>query len=192
MGAAVRRTAVVTPAAVLPAPLLGPAPPWTTSEWINSTPLALADLHGRVVLLEAFQMLCPGCVAHALPQARRLRETFSPNDVAVVGLHTVFEHHAAMTPVALRAFAHEYRLSFPIGVDTHDDALRPTTFTAYGMRGTPTTVLIDRAGHIRAQHVGAVDDMLLAAQVAALALEHGHAAAADAVTGVCVAGEGCR
>lgn len=94
-----------------------------------------------------------------------------------------------MTPVALRAFAHEYRLSFPIGVDTHDDALRPTTFTAYGMRGTPTTVLIDRAGNIRAQHPGAVDGMLLAAQVAALALERGHA---DAVAGVCVAGEGCR
>ena len=184
----------MTRAAALPGPVLRPAPPWTTSEWINSPALSLPDLRGRVVVLEAFQMLCPGCVAHALPQARRLQETFRPDDVAVVALHTVFEHHAAMTPVALRAFVHEYRLTFPVGVDAHDDALLPTTFTAYRMRGTPTTVLIDRAGSIRAQHFGAVDDMLLAAQVAALSLERGHAAAADPVPapGVCVAGEGCR
>ena len=47
--------------------------------------------------MEAFQMLCPGCVSHGLPQAKRIQHTFG-DAVTVLGLHCVFEHHAAMTP----------------------------------------------------------------------------------------------
>lgn len=46
--------------------LASPAPEWDAVGWFNSGPLTLADLRGRVVVLEAFQMLCPGCVAHGL------------------------------------------------------------------------------------------------------------------------------
>jgi peroxiredoxin len=109
--------------------------------WFNTpSPLTLATFRGRVVVLHAFQMLCPGCVSHALPQAERLHRMFGGAGVAVVGLHTVFEHHAAMTPVALEAFIHEYRLTFPIGVDEPGtDGPLPVTMARYGMRGTPTT-----------------------------------------------------
>jgi peroxiredoxin len=145
-----------------------PAPPWSTTRWFNSDPLDLPDLRGRVVVLEAFQMLCPGCVSHALPQAARLARTFG-DDLAVIGLHTVFEHHAAMTPTSLEAFLHEYKVRFPVGVDAHrDDDPTPLTFARYGMRGTPTTVLIDRDGVLRGHHLGAADDMALAATVARL------------------------
>ena len=59
-------------------------------------------------MLHAFQMLCPGCVSNAIPQARRLHEIAkSLDDLVVLGIHTVFEHHAAMTPVSLEAFLHE-------------------------------------------------------------------------------------
>jgi AhpC/TSA family len=144
------------------------APPWETTRWFNSDALDLADLHGRVVVLETFQMLCPGCVSHALPQATRLARTFG-DDLAVIGLHSVFEHHAAMSPTSLEAFLHEYRIGFPVGVDAHqDDDPTPVTFARYGMRGTPTTVLIDRDGFIQGQHLGAVDDMAIAAAVARL------------------------
>src|SRR5690606_20834913 len=82
-----------------------PAPELQVLQWFNTpAPLSLAALRGRVVAIEAFQMLCPGCVSHGLPQARRVRQVFAGDDVAVIGLHTVFEHHAAMTPVALQAF----------------------------------------------------------------------------------------
>jgi peroxiredoxin len=145
-----------------------PARPWATSEWFNSDPLELADLRGRVVVLEAFQMLCPGCVGHSLPQALRLVRTFG-RDLAVVGLHTVFEHHEAMTPVALRAFLHQYRIRFPVGVDVHEGRNPdPVTFRRYDLEGTPTTVLIDRDGKLRTQHLGTVDDMPLGAAVARL------------------------
>ncbi len=53
--------------------------------------------------MEAFQMLCPGWVSHGLPQAKRIQQAFG-DDVAVLDLHTVFEHHEAMTPVSLEAF----------------------------------------------------------------------------------------
>ncbi|WP_410793206.1 hypothetical protein [Kribbella sp. C-35] len=145
-----------------------PAPPWATTAWFNSEPLTLAGLRGRVVVLEAFQMLCPGCVSHGLPQATRLAQAFG-DDLAVIGLHTVFEHHEAMTPVGLEAFLHEYRISFPVGVDAHEgDEPTPITFARYGLRGTPSTVLIDRDGTLRGHHFGAVDDMTLAASVARL------------------------
>ncbi len=151
------------------------APAWTTSEWFNHDgPLKLADLRGKVVVLHAFQMLCPACVRHGLPQVQRIAAHFSPADVVVVGLHTVFEHHAAMTPVSLAAFVHEYRVAFPVGVDApsgeaHDPV--PRTMRDYGMRGTPSLVLIDRNGFLRRHGFGAEDDLAVGAAVAWLVAE---------------------
>ena len=76
--------------------------PKMVSRWFStSEPLTLSALRGRPVLLHAFQMLCPGCVAHGTPQTQRAFELFKHSDLQVIGLHTVFEHHAAMTPVSL-------------------------------------------------------------------------------------------
>ena len=151
------------------------APPWTTCEWFNTgDTMQLADLRGKVVVLHAFQMLCPACVQHGLPQAQRIQATFAPQGVVVIGLHTVFEHHAAMTPVSLRAFLHEYRIAFPVGVDAPNADLRnpiPVTMQAYDMQGTPSLVLIDRNGHLRHHAFGPVDDLALGAAIATLIVE---------------------
>ena len=149
------------------------APELQCSQWFNAdAPVSLASLRGKVVVVEAFQMLCPGCVSHGLPQAQRLRQVFPEEQVAVLGLHTVFEHHAAMTPVALQAFLHEYRIGFPVGVDTPSDTSPiPRTMAAYGLRGTPTLLLIDRAGRLRQHHFGQVEDLVLGAQLAMLMRE---------------------
>ncbi len=147
------------------------APPWQTTTWLNTDePLSLERLRGRVVLLHAFQMLCPGCVAHALPQAQRVVELFADKPLAVVGLHTVFEHHDAMGPASLRAFVHEYRIRYPVGVDmpSADGQPLPRTMLAYEMQGTPTTVLIDAQGRRRSQLFGVHDDLLLGAEIAGL------------------------
>ena len=151
-----------------------PAPPWQTTTWLNTpAPLDLARLRGRVVYLHAFQMLCPGCVAHALPQAQRVAERFAAAPLAVVGLHTVFEHHAAMGETALRAFVHEYRIGYPVGIDRpgEDGDPLPRTMRAYDMQGTPTTVLIDAEGRLRRQIFGIHDDLLLGAELALLLAE---------------------
>lgn len=149
------------------------APELAVSRWFNTpTPITLAALRGRVVLLHAFQMLCPGCVAHGTPQAQRANTLFRNSDLSVIGLHTVFEHHAAMTPVALEAFIHEYRLTFPIGVDQPGESGPiPVTMARYGMRGTPTAILIGRDGRIRHHGFGQEDDMALGAIIGTLLAE---------------------
>ena len=138
-------------------------PAWQVERWLNGPgPATLDELRGRLVVLHTFQMLCPACVQHALPQAQRLHRMLPREQVAVLGLHTVFEHHAAMPPVALEAFLHEYRITHPVGVDTAVDGDPiPATMRAYGMQGTPTLVLLDRAGRIRLHQFGRVDDLPL-------------------------------
>ncbi len=138
------------------------APAWQVSRWFNSAPMTLADLRGRVVVAHAFQMLCPGCAMQALPQMQRLQQALGSKRLAVIGLHTVFEHHAQQGPDALEAFLHEYRYTFAVGVDapTEGDPL-PQTMRAYGMQGTPTLLLIDAQGRLREHHFGVVDDLAL-------------------------------
>ncbi len=167
------------------------APAWRTTHWFNlpsgRSTLELSELRGRVVVLHTFQMLCPGCVLHGLPQAQRIAAAFAPEHVAVVGLHTVFEHHAAMTPVSLAAFLHEYRIHFPVGVDACSeggparDAI-PQTMRLYSLQGTPSLVLIDRAGRVRRSGFGAEEDLTLGAAIATLAAESFHHER-DAATG---------
>jgi hypothetical protein len=161
-----------------------PAPEWRVAQWLNApAPLALADLRGRVVLAVAFQMLCPGCVAHALPQAVRAREAFAAADLAVIGLHTVFEHHEAQGRTeVLRAFLHENRIRYPVAIDQPGESGVPLTFSAYHMQGTPTLLVIDSAGELRLQKFGHLDDMRLGAIVAGVVAESRVIDAADAAS----------
>ena len=143
--------------------------------WLNTTqPLSLTQLKGKAIAVYAFQMLCPGCVEHTLPQAKMVHKIFSSNDLVVIGLHTVFEHHEAMKEVSLRAFLHEYRIDFPVGIDQPGDTgSLPKTMEAYRMQGTPTLLLINREGHLHAQHFGHIPDLQLGAELAMLTLEKG-------------------
>ena len=149
------------------------APELDMTVWLNTlAPLKLAGLRGKVVLLHAFQMLCPGCDLHGVPQAQRVHDLFAREDVQVIGLHTVFEHHEAMREAGLRAFVHEFRVTFPVGIDRHEgDDPMPRTMSRYAMRGTPTLILIDRQGLVRTHQFGQVDDLALGAQIARLVAE---------------------
>jgi hypothetical protein len=148
-----------------------PAPEWRIAQWLNARqPASLEASRGRVVLAVAFQMLCPGCVSLGLPQAQRARAVFPEADLTVVGLHTVFEHHEAQgSAAALKAFLHEYRIGFPVGIDAqHPDGGLPETMRAYAMQGTPTTLLYDRQGQLRLHQFGHLEDMQLGAAIATL------------------------
>lgn len=155
-------------------PLLPPehadrAPPWEVARWFPpGAATTLEALRGRVVVVEAFQMLCPGCVAHGLPQAARIAAAFP--DVVVVGLHTVFEHHAAMSDTALEAFLHEYKWPFPVGVDAPTGGI-PRTMRAWDLQGTPSLVIIDRAGRMRGRVLGAPGDLAVGAALSRLTAE---------------------
>lgn len=162
------------PSSAKPMPAIpGMAPALEVDTWLNTpAPLSLAGLRGRVVVLHVFQMLCPGCVSHGLPQARLMYDAFPDSDVAIIGLHSVFEHHQVMTAEALRVFVHEYRLAFPIGIDmASGQGAVPRTMAAYGLRGTPSLVLIDRLGRVRLSHFGQLDDMRAGGMIGQLAAE---------------------
>ena len=133
------------------------------SEWINTdAPTSLAALRGKVVAVAVFQMLCPGCAQLSLPQARNLHSAFAGDDVAVIGLHSVFEHHEVMTPAALRVFASEYRLPFPIAIDRPEEGSSvPATMRSWALRGTPTLMLFGRDGALALRHFGHLDDLRL-------------------------------
>ncbi|CAO3414911.1 TlpA family protein disulfide reductase [Azospirillum doebereinerae] len=166
------------------------SPELAVSEWFNTAaPLTLAALRGRPVLLHSFQLLCPGCVGQSIPQIQRIERVFAHTDLQVIGLHTVFEHHAAMTAVTLRAFLHEYRITHPVGVDRADGASdAPVTMRRFGLRGTPSSVLIGRDGSILHQLFGVEDDIAAGARIAmALSAPLPHSATIHPTTN----GHGC-
>ena len=150
-----------------------PAPELDVAEWLNTPrPLSLAALRGQVVVIEAFQMLCPGCVSHGIPQALRVHKAFDHSDVVVLGLHTVFEHHAVMGPDALAVFLSEYRVNFPVAVDRPvDGSSMPATMRRYQLRGTPSTLLVDRSGRLRHSVLGSLDDLTLGTHLGRLLSE---------------------
>src|SRR5271168_2953861 len=156
------------------------APELLVQAWFNTDrPLLLSALRGRVVVLAAFQVLCPNSISSGIPQARRIYETFEPKDVAVIGLHATFEHHDAFSAAVLKAFIQEYRLKFPIALDEPNPASPiPHTMERYKMRGTPSLVLIDRQGVLRKHAFGAVDDLRIGAEIGALTQETAAAAVA--------------
>lgn len=154
------------------------APDLVVQTWFNTDrPLPLSGLRGRVVVLTAFQVLCPVSISAGVPQAQRIFETFEPQDVAVIGLHATFEHHDAFSAAVLRAFIQEYRLKFPIALDQPNPASPiPLTMERYKMRGTPSLVLIDRQGVVRKHAFGPVDDLRIGAEIGALTQESESAA----------------
>ena len=147
-------------------------PELAVAQWFNAPePLTLAALKGKVVVLVGFQMLCAGSQRHALPQAQRLARAFNSDEVAILGLHMVFENHKDMSPGQLETFLKDERISIPIAVDQPGSDGIPKTMRAYGMQGTPSVLLFDRQGRLRRLYLGAVDDVRMGAEIMALCLE---------------------
>lgn len=149
------------------------APELETCHWINCRQaLRIEQLRGKVIVLHAFQMLCPGCVVHGLPQASSIHALYPKDQLELIGLHTVFEHHDVMAIEALEVFVKEYRLQFPIAVDAPGiSSAIPRTMQKYELKGTPSLVLIDKRGYIRANHFGRLSDMEVGNQIGRLVQE---------------------
>jgi thiol-disulfide isomerase/thioredoxin len=67
------------------------APLLSLSDWVQGEPVNLDQLSGRVVLVEVFQVNCPGCFLYALPQAIDLYQRYSDQGLSVLGVATAFE-----------------------------------------------------------------------------------------------------
>lgn len=69
------------------------APNIKISEWVKGIPTNIDKLRGKVIVLEVFQVNCPGCFLYGLPQSISLYERFKNDDVKVIGLATAFEDY---------------------------------------------------------------------------------------------------
>ncbi len=65
----------------------------TVDTWVQGGPISLGDLIGSVVLIEVFQVNCPGCFIYSLPRAIDLHERYHQQGLVVIGLATAFEDY---------------------------------------------------------------------------------------------------
>jgi peroxiredoxin len=134
--------------------LVGTRPPeWQAGDWINSRPLTLSSLRGRVVLVRWFTgQQCQFCSATA-PALNDFHQRLAPRGLQVVG----FYHHKSDAPfdrASVEKLAAEYRFKFPVAID-HDWKTLRQWWLDNGDRGwTSVTFLLDRRGIIRHIHPG--------------------------------------
>lgn len=125
-----------------------PAPELAGIEaWLNSEPLRLAELRGKVVLLDFWTFGCVNCI-RTLPHVRGWHERYGAEGLVVIGVHTPEFAHERPLP-ALRDAVARHGLRYPIA---QDNAYR--SWNAYGVRYWPAQILIDREGRIAWRHYG--------------------------------------
>jgi thiol-disulfide isomerase/thioredoxin len=127
---------------------LGPAPELMNEVWLNTeAPLRLADLRGKVVLIDFWTFGCINC-QHVIPWLREWHARHGPHGLVVIGNHYPEFGHEEDLENLKRAIL---RLEVPYAV-AQDNA--GATWSAYQVRYWPTLFLIDKQGSIRYQHIG--------------------------------------
>jgi hypothetical protein len=81
------------------------APLFSVSDWVQGEPTNFDQLTGNVVLVEVFQVNCPGCFLHALPQAIDFHQCYLYKGLIVLGIATAFEDFDKNTLGNLRKLA---------------------------------------------------------------------------------------
>lgn len=212
------------------------APNLSVSKWVQGLPTNIDKEKDNVVLVEVFQVNCPGCFLYGIPQAIEIYNKYRKEGVTVLGIATAFEDFdkntvenlellltkgetIGETLKALGQYGHlvegkkiPYKIPFPVGMDllkkengdtTQEkineiieanvpgfESYSPSqkseiiervkqylkskeysaqTFDQYALRGTPSTILIDKKGILR--EVGFGQSELLEEQIKQLLTE---------------------
>ena len=196
-------------------------PNFAVSEWVQGAPTNFDQELDHIVLLEVFQVNCPGCFMHAIPEAIKIYNKYKDDGVRVLGIATAFEDFDKNTLENLRMLVETgqvigetknalsmygqlddgnklpYKIPFPLGMDNMSktsgeismDAIMAfiypqvpefdrqpeayqnqviqkvrdylkskeysaETFEKFSLRGTPSTILVDRKGILRDMSFG--------------------------------------
>ncbi len=202
-----------------------PAPEIQVAKWVQCEPITLSALKGKVVLIEVFQVNCPGCFLYGIPEVIRLHDLYHEQGLEVIGLATAFEDYEKNTLENLQALVesgtvigeaqkaleqtgelvegkYRWQIPFAIGMDVvvadddpitedkileyakrlHPDVMqrrqeeqdyilkmteqylngktmKAETFELYNLKGTPSSILIDREGILRDVSLGASEEL---------------------------------
>ena len=127
--------------------------------WINSSPLTLKALKGKVVLVDFWAFDCAPCI-EAMPYVQRLFDKYSKGGLVVLGVHTPRAEYEKELP-KLREAIKSMKIGFPVVVDNNQKI-----WTDYRCDLWPTQFIIDKNGMIRYSHggVGRYEDLEMAVQ----------------------------
>ena len=124
-----------------------PAPELASGEWINSEPLKLKDLRGRVVLIEFWTFGCINC-RRTLPFVESWHDRYREKGLTVIGVHSP-EFDEEKNVESLRGQVASLGIRYPVVTDNDYK-----TWNAYKVEAWPTVFLLDKQGRIRWMRVG--------------------------------------
>jgi thiol-disulfide isomerase/thioredoxin len=116
-------------------------------KWLNSEPLSMPKLKGKVVLLDFWEYTCVNCI-RTLPYLKAWHDKYRDKGLVILGVHTP-EFQFARTEANVAKAAKDFGLKYPIVVDSDYAVWR-----AYGNRYWPAKYLIDKDGFVRYLHFG--------------------------------------
>ena len=126
------------------------APDLASGDWINSEPLKLKDLRGRVVLIEFWTFGCYNC-RNTLPFVKSWDDRYREKGLTVIGVHSP-EFDEERKVENLRREIASLGIRYPVVTDNDYQ-----TWNAYKVEAWPTAFLLDKQGRIRWMHVGEGD-----------------------------------
>ena len=123
------------------------APALSEGKWVNSDPLTLDGLRGRVVYVEFWTFGCYNCI-NTLPTVKGFDSKYREKGLTVIGVQAPeFEREKVFENIVLAIKKHD--IKYPIVTDNN-----MKTWDAYGVNAWPTIVILDKQGRIRYRHVG--------------------------------------
>ena len=124
-----------------------PAPEISGQSWLNSEPLELAELKGKVVLLEFWTFGCYNC-RNVEPYIKSWHQKYAEKGLVVIGVHAPeFSYERSIANV--QRYVREHAIQYPVAIDNDFH-----TWKRYQNRYWPAMYLIDKRGVIRYLRVG--------------------------------------
>jgi thiol-disulfide isomerase/thioredoxin len=117
------------------------------SNYINTEHVALADLKGKVVLVDFWTYSCINCI-RTIPYLNAWHEKYADDGLVIVGVHTP-EFDFEKNPANVQAAVEKYGIKYPVAQDNDRE-----TWKAYENRYWPRKYLVDYEGFIRYDHIG--------------------------------------
>ncbi len=117
------------------------------AEWMNSTPLGIADLKGKVVLIDFWTYSCINCI-RTLPHITAWAEKYKDQGLVVIGVHAP-EFAFEKNPENVRQALNKFNIQYPVVLDNDF-----STWKNYKNKYWPAHYLIDRDGRVVYTHFG--------------------------------------